>query len=183
MFSDAFELASHLRDLNEEIRQLFITITREDMDNKIKSVFESISRKTDREACLSEDFELTIRNKASQQEQVLSTGERQITSLSFIGALVSYAREKSSSELITDFSGGDFPIVMDSPFGNLSGIHKTNVAQGLPLLASQVIIIVSDEQWNGTVEENLAERVNAVYIMRDGKYEGKDDEYTTFDEY
>lgn len=182
MFSDAFELAGHLRDLNEEIRQLFITITREDMDNKIKTVFESISRKSDREACLSEDFELTIRNKATQQEQILSTGERQITSLSFIGALVSYAREKSSSDLITDFSGGDFPIVMDSPFGNLSGIHKTNVAKGLPLLASQVIVIVSDEQWNGTVEENLAERVNAVYIMRDGEYEGKDDEYTTFDE-
>ncbi len=182
MFSDAFELAGHLRDLNEEIRQLFIAITREDMDSKIKSVFESISRKTDREACLSEDFELTIRNKATQQEQILSTGERQITSLSFIGALVSYAREKSSSDLITDFSGGDFPIVMDSPFGNLSGIHKTNVAKGLPLLASQVIVIVSDEQWNGTVEESLAERVNAVYIMHDGNYEGKDDEYTTFDD-
>lgn len=181
MFSDAFELASYLRDLNDEIRQLFITITREDMDNKIKDVFESISRKSDREACLNEDFELTIRNKTTKQIQVLSTGERQITSLSFIGALVSYAREKTSSDLITDFSGGDFPIVMDSPFGNLSGIHKTNVAKGLPLLASQVIVIVSDEQWNGTVEENLAERVNAIYVMRDGQYEGKDDEYTTFD--
>lgn len=181
MFSDAFELAGHLRDLNEEIRQLFITITREDMDDKIKSVFESISRKSDREACLSVDFELTIRNKATRQIQVLSTGERQITSLAFIGALVSYAREKSSSDLITDFSGGDFPIVMDSPFGNLSGIHKANVAKGLPTLASQIIVIVSDEQWNGTVEENLAERVNAVYVMQDGDYEGKDDEYTAFE--
>lgn len=180
MFSDAFDLASQLRNLNDEIRQLFITITREDMDEKIKSVFESISRKEDREACLSEDFELTIRNKSSHKVQVLSTGERQITSLSFIGALVSYAREKSTSDLITDFSGGDFPIVMDSPFGNLSGIHKANVAKGLPLLASQIIVIVSDEQWQGTVEENLAERVKQVYVMRDGNYEGKDDEYTEF---
>ena len=103
MFSDAFELAGQLRELNEEIRQLFISITREDMDEKIKKVFESISRKNDREACLSEDFELTIRNKDSHQVQVLSTGERQITSLSFIGALVSYAKEKSQSDLITDF--------------------------------------------------------------------------------
>lgn len=180
MFSDAFDLAGQLRNLNDEIRQLFITITREDMDEKIKSVFASISRKNDREACLNEDFELTIRNKETHQIQVLSTGERQITSLSFIGALVSYAREKSSSDLITDFSGGDFPIVMDSPFGNLSGIHKANVAKGLPLLASQVIVIVSDEQWGGTVEENLAERVNQVYTMQDGAHEGKDDEYTTF---
>ena len=182
MFSDAFELAGQLRSLNDEIRQLFISITREEMDDKIKKVFESISRKSDRVACLSEDFELTIRNKASNEIQVLSTGERQITSLSFIGALVSYARDKSSSDLITDFSGGDFPIVMDSPFGNLSGIHKANVAKGLPLLASQVIVIVSDEQWQGTVEENIAERVNNVYIMEDGNYEGKDDEYTIFND-
>ena len=69
---------------------------------------------------------------------------------------------------------------MDSPFGNLSGIHKANVAKGLPLLASQIIVIVSDEQWQGTVEENLAERVKQVYVMRDGNYEGKDDEYTEF---
>lgn len=180
MFSDAFELAGQLRELNEEIRQLFISITREDMDEKIKKVFESISRKNDREACLSEDFELTIRNKDSHQVQVLSTGERQITSLSFIGALVSYAKEKSQSDLITDFSGGDFPIVMDSPFGNLSGIHKANVAKGLPLLASQVIVIVSDEQWAGTVEENMADKVKNVYVMQDGDYEGKDDEFTVF---
>ena len=180
MFSDAFNMAVEVRRLNEEIQQLFIEITREDMDEKIKSVFANISRKEDREACLNENFELTIRNKISQQPQILSTGERQITSLAFIGALVSYAKEKVQSDLITDFSGGDFPIVMDSAFGNLDPTHKANVAKGLPQLASQVIVIISDEQWKGTVEENIAERVHTVYNMRDGEYEGKDDEYTEF---
>lgn len=180
MFSDAFNMAVEVGRLNEEIRQLFIEITREDMDEKIKSVFANISRKDDREACLNEAFELTIRNKISHQPQILSTGERQITSLAFIGALVSYAKEKVQSDLITDFSGGDFPIVMDSAFGNLDPTHKANVAKGLPQLASQVIVIISDEQWRGTVEENIAERVHTVYNMRDGEYEGKDDEYTEF---
>lgn len=180
MFSDAFNMAVEVRKLNEEIRQLFIEITREDMDEKIKSVFANISRKEDREACLNEKFELTIRNRISHQPQILSTGERQITSLAFIGALVSYAKEKTNSDLITDFSGGDFPIVMDSAFGNLDPTHKANVAKGLPQLASQVIVIISDEQWRGTVEENIAERVHSVYDMYDGKYEGNDDEYTEF---
>lgn len=180
MFSDAFNMAVEVGRLNEEIRQLFIEITREDMDEKIKFVFANISRKEDREACLNEKFELTIQNKISHQPQILSTGERQITSLAFIGALVSYAKEKTQSDLITDFSGGDFPIVMDSAFGNLDPTHKANVAKGLPQLASQVIVIISDEQWKGTVEENIAERVYSVYNMYDGKYEGNDDEYTEF---
>ena len=180
MFSDAFNLAVEVGRLNEEIRQLFIEITREDMDEKIKDVFAHISRKEDREACLNENFELTIRNKISHQPQILSTGERQVTSLAFIGALVSYAKEKTESDLITDFSGGDFPIVMDSAFGNLDPTHKANVAKGLPQLATQVIVIISDEQWKGTVEENIAERVYSVYNMRDGEYEGNDDEYTEF---
>jgi len=180
MFSKAFNMAVEVGRLNEEIRQLFIEITREDMDEKIKSVFANISRKEDREACLNEKFELTIRNKISHQPQILSTGERQITSLAFIGALVSYAKEKTNSDLITDFSGGDFPIVMDSAFGNLDPTHKANVAKGLPQLASQVIVIISDEQWKGTVEENIAERVHTVYNMCDGQYAGNDDEYTEF---
>ena len=180
MFSEAFNMAVEVGRLNEEIRQLFIEITREDMDEKIKHVFANISRKEDREACLNENFELAIRNKVSHQPQILSTGERQITSLAFIGALVSYAKEKTQSDLITDFSGGDFPIVMDSAFGNLDPTHKANVAKGLPQLASQVIVIISDEQWRGTVEENIAERVHTVYNMHDGNYEGNDDEYTEF---
>ena len=180
MYSEAFDMAVEVGQLNEEIRQLFIEITREEMDAKIKELFANISRKEDREACLSKDFELSIRNKVSQKPQILSTGERQITSLAFIGALVSYAKEKMHSDLITDFSGGDFPIVMDSAFGNLDPTHKANVAKGLPQLASQVIVIISDEQWRGTVEENLAERVKTVYNMRDGEYEGSDDEYTEF---
>ena len=173
-------MAVEVGRLNEEIRQLFIEITREDMDEKIKHVFANISRKEDREACLNENFELAIRNKVSHQPQILSTGERQITSLAFIGALVSYAKEKTQSDLITDFSGGDFPIVMDSAFGNLDPTHKANVSKGLPQLASQVIVIISDEQWRGTVEENIAERVHTVYNMHDGNYEGNDDEYTEF---
>ncbi|MCM1232545.1 MAG: AAA family ATPase [Ruminococcus flavefaciens] len=180
-FEQAFEIATELGRLNKEIRKLFIDITREDMDAKIKNVFASISRKDDREAVLTDNFELVVQNKITHQPQILSTGERQITSLAFIGALVAYAKEKNKSNLITDFSGGDFPIVMDSAFGNLGSVHKANIALGLPKLASQVIVMVSDEQWQGTVEENIAERVWRVYNMKDGEYDGKDDEYTKFE--
>ena len=77
------------------------------------------------------------------------------------------------SKLLSDFGGGDFPIVMDSPFGNLSAGHKQNVAREIGNLASQVIVIVSDEQWSSTVERNIMPRVNMIYLMSDGDIENQ----------
>ena len=85
-----------------------------------------------------------------------------------------------NSKLITDFAGGDFPIVMDSPFGNLDGEHKAHTAAGLPNLASQIVAIISDEQWKGTVSDNMYNKVKYIYEMYDGEHDGRDDEYTFF---
>jgi DNA sulfur modification protein DndD len=72
---------------------------------------------------------------------------------------------------MSDFSGGDFPVVMDSPFGNLSAGHKGNVAREIGNLATQVIIIVSDEQWSPVVVENIQPKLGALYKMEDGSDE------------
>ena len=181
-YATCFKMASELNQLNDEVRDFFVKNTRVDMDKKIKEVFGNISRKDDREPELTEGFQLVILNKISKKQQILSQGERQITSLSFIGALVSYAREKAKGKLLTDFDGGDFPIVMDSPFGNLDHIHKANVASGISSLATQVIIIVSEEQWSGTVANNISNRVGKMYEMSDGIGNGLDDEYTEIQE-
>jgi DNA sulfur modification protein DndD len=126
-----------------------------------------------RYARLTDDFVLEITNDLENQEdsRILSTGEGQIASLAFIGSIVSYAREKMQDKLMSDFSGGDFPVVMDSPFGNLSTGHKGNVAREIGNLASQVIIIVSDEQWSSIVEENIKPKLGVLYKMADGSDE------------
>ena len=94
--------------------------------------------------------------------------------------MVSYAKDKFNMGLMSDFSGGDYPIVMDSPFGNLDPTHKENVAKGIPALASQVIVIVSDAQWNGIVAESMKDKVGAVYEMTDGYTTVADSEFTEF---
>ena len=160
-----------LIDLNDEIKSSFVEMTRTELDAKIKEVFAKITRKDYRIPVLTKDFELKIVSnlKGEQQDksEVLSTGESQITSLSFIGSLVEYAREKSKQEFLSDFSGGDYPIVMDSPFGNLDELHTCNVAANIGQLASQVIIIVSDKQWNKDVEDNIKHQVGKMYKMND----------------
>lgn len=167
-----YTLADDLGKLNTEIRTFFIEATRRNLNNKINDVFGSLATKDYRKPLLSESFELGIVNKLDSEEKpvILSTGERQITSLSFIGSLVSYAREKESINILSDFGGGDFPIVMDSPFGNLDKDHTANVASGIGELASQVIIIVSSKQWSNEVAENIYYRVGKMYILKDGDF-------------
>ena len=169
--------------LNNEIKDYFVEATRMELDKKIKEVFAKISRKDYRTPVLTKDFELKIVNnindKLSKRSEVLSTGEGQITSLSFIGSLVEYAREKTKEEILSDFSGGDFPLVMDSPFGNLDETHTANVAANIGLLASQVIIIVSDKQWRKEVEDNMKSKVGKMYKIYDENDKNKKVSETT----
>jgi len=164
-----------LGQLNQEMRTYFMDTTRSNLDERIREVFDSMKEKSYRFARLTDDFVLEITNDLADEDdrRVLSTGEGQIASLAFIASLVSYAKEKMHSKLLSDFGGGDFPIVMDSPFGNLSAGHKQNVAREIGNLASQVIVVVSDEQWSSTVERNIIPRVNMIYQMSDGSIENQ----------
>jgi len=178
IYRKCFDLSNDLKSLNSEIREYFVLTTQEDMDRKLKEVFGNIASKKEREPFLTENFELKIVNRETGRLQLLSTGERQITSLSFIGALVSYARSKPGMQLISDFSGGDYPIVMDSPFGNLDLKHRSSTAEGLPTLASQVVAIVSEGQWKGDVEAHMYKRTGRIYLMQEGRSNSPDGEFT-----
>ncbi|MBZ4662716.1 MAG: uncharacterized protein JG776_398 [Caloramator sp.] len=163
------EVVQKIGQLNKEIQELFILTTRQNLDKKIKEVFAQMTRKDYRKPILTENFELKIVSelKNNNESEVLSTGEGQVASLAFIGALISYSKEKMNSSIISDFAGGDFPIVMDSPFGYLDYVHTANVAANIGKLASQVIIIVSDKQWSKEVEENIIDQVGKMYKMID----------------
>ena len=169
-----------LINLNTDFKNLFTKIVREDIDSKIKDVFSKITSKDYRIPVLNEKFELKIISElnGNKKEVELSTGEGQITSLSFIGALVSYAKENQNDQTFSNLCGNEYPIVMDSPFGNLDKIHTENVASNIGYLASQVIIIVSEKQWKGNVEENIQHQVSHKYFMKDGIIEANGGEYT-----
>ena len=174
-----------LKALNNEVNQNFKEEIRIDLDQRIKAIFKSISHKDYREPELTEDLFLKIVNNfnVNQEDEILSTGENQIASLSFIGALVSYSKDKSDSKLSSSFMGGDFPIVMDSPFGNLDGVHSAHVAEGIADLSSQVIIIVSDKQWSQEVSDNMFDRVGKMYEIKEGvDFEIENGEYSVIEE-
>lgn len=153
------ELDTAFSDLKNKVRRL--------ANEKIQATFNEIASK-DMEAEITEEFELRIWQDVGgdRVEVDKSTGERQIASLAFIGSLVEIARERY--EMDTDaeyFTGGIYPLVMDSPFGALDKSHRRQVGRIIPDLASQVVVFATDSQWEGPVEEEMDPKVGEQYWL------------------
>lgn len=152
--------------LFQQVLDLRTHDVREQLDAKIREVYSAITFKPYRPE-LGEDFRLTLRDADGVLPVAKSTGENQILSLSFVGALAAMARqghEETSASLFTT-SGGIFPIVMDAPFGTLDETPRREVARGLPQLAPQVVIFVSKAQGLGAAEEELRPRVGRSWVI------------------
>lgn len=146
------------------------------LDQRIRAVYQKISYKPYRPE-LTNDFHLVLRKGLRHEDEELSitvaqsTGENQILSLAFIGSVVDYARERhhaaqeDPAKEGLGFSGGVFPIVMDSPFGTLDDNYKTTLAEGLPKLADQVVLFVSKSQGLGPVYEAIRGRAGRTYVI------------------
>ncbi|EFG78010.1 putative DNA sulfur modification protein DndD [Mycobacterium parascrofulaceum ATCC BAA-614] len=143
--------------------------TRSDLDEKIKSIYQQISFKPYTPE-VSPTFQLNLMHIATQEPVAKSTGENQILSLSFVGALASIARDryeetKGAISAQTEVRGGIFPIVMDAAFGSLDLNYRREVALGLPGLAEQVVVIVSKSGGDGAYE-HLKDRVGRSYVIQ-----------------
>ncbi|MBW4518618.1 MAG: hypothetical protein KME16_02650 [Scytolyngbya sp. HA4215-MV1] len=94
-----------------------------------------------------------------------STGENQILSLSFIGSAIDRVRQWSKAGLVMEPDSSTFPVVMDSPFGNLDEIYRRQVARLVPLLANQLVVMASQTQWRGEVEQEMQSRIGREYVL------------------
>lgn len=125
---------------------------------------------------LSPDYSLRIRKRVPGREEgeevaeidvALSTGQRQVTSLVFIASLLALARRRSEiPTILKGLSGNEYPLVTDSPFGQLS-IFRSGVAKWIPNLAPQVVLLVSPKQFDGDVADSLREtgRIGKRYYL------------------
>jgi DNA sulfur modification protein DndD len=183
--SDQEELAARAQrrvDAVEECTRLLQQILdaeTEDLRPILNDEIDTHFRKIiDREywAELSADYSLRIRKRVPGREEgeevaeidvALSTGQRQVTSLVFIASLLSLARRRSEiPTILRGLSGNEYPLVTDSPFGQLS-IFRSGVAKWVPNLAPQVVLLVSPKQFDGDVAEALQEtgRIGKRYYL------------------
>ena len=172
----AASLAQHRLQAVTETVALIDTIlerqvqeVREYLSREIDTAFQQMCRK-DYWAELTEDYTLRVRKRvrvgdAEARNVSKSTGENQITSLAFIGSLVKVAQERAQSKNSFVLGGGTFPVVMDSPFGSLDNEYRHGIAEWLPTVAPQVVVLVTGSQWQGVVDEALAPKVGREYLM------------------
>ena len=155
----------------KQILELRTQAVRAELDEKIKSTYRSIAIK-DYEPELTEEFVLELwqgGQTEAKSRAPMSTGENQILSLSFVGALAAIARDRTNDPKkdsgLLDSMGGVFPIVMDAAFGSLDNNYRRDVAKALPKLAPQIIVLVSKAQGEGPVADEIAPHVGATYVM------------------
>ncbi|BAQ65514.1 ATP-binding protein [Geminocystis sp. NIES-3709] len=136
------------------------------LEKKVQEIFNSISF-TPYQPRLSENYELNLIENTSgiALSVAASTGENQILSLSFIGAIIEMVREWSKQSSLVGLDSSKFPIIMDSPFGSLDEIYRRQVARCIPKLANQLVVLVTKTQWRNEVETEMNPYINKQYIL------------------
>ena len=136
------------------------------LEKRVQEIFSQISF-TPYIPRISEKYELTLVENTSGLEMPVaaSTGENQILSLSFISSIIDRVRDWSQKKMLMVADSSTFPIVMDSPFGSLDEIYRKHIAQIIPQLANQLIVLVTKTQWRGEVEDEMSCRVGKEYVL------------------
>jgi DNA sulfur modification protein DndD len=140
------------------------------LQERVSKVYKKMLRK-DFSITVDDKFELFVNKRDTSDPVPLSQGEQQITSLAFVGALIEIAQELYKRSLDSQgirqigFEGGYYPMVMDSPFGQLDLDHRRRVAESLPLLSKQIIVMVAGSQWRDATFEGMKNYIGREYEL------------------
>jgi DNA sulfur modification protein DndD len=137
-----------------------------DLEQRVQQIFQTISV-TPYLPKITEKYELMLVENTRGVETTVaaSTGENQILSLSFIGGIIDRVRTWSEQKLLAVPESNTFPIVMDSPFGSLDRISRRQIAQILPQLANQLVVLVTKTQWRDEVETQMQPKIGRQYLL------------------
>ena len=135
---------------------------RETIAREIDAIVQSVMRK-DVEIGLDKNYQLKM--LVDGDDVAKSTGENQLLGLAFTAAIAKYAKDRLNSEDDILLPGTVAPLVVDSPFGHLDPTYKMSVAEFLPRLASQVILLVSTSQASAQVMKQLKRYIGSEYVL------------------
>jgi DNA sulfur modification protein DndD len=140
---------------------------RRDISETLNRIWNDVSIKS-YTAALDREYRLRLTKSVGDEDQPVrgaSTGEKQVLSLAFVSSLVEKAKQAADDSGSGLFTGGMYPLVMDSPFGSLEVEYRREVASWVPKLAPQIVIIASETQWRNEVEEEVTPRIGREWIL------------------
>jgi DNA sulfur modification protein DndD len=83
----------------------------------------------------------------------------------FIGSIIERVRQWSQKHSLIGLDSSSFPIVMDSPFGTLDEHYRRQIARLIPMLADQLVVLVTKTQWRGEVESEMEPYIGREYVL------------------
>lgn len=138
-------------------------LARSAIENQIDEIVQKFMRKA-ANIKLDRQYQLRLYDETGS-EVAKSTGENQLLGLAFTGAIANYAKERESRADDILLPGTVAPLVVDSPFGHLDPTYRRGVAEFLPDLASQVILLVSTSQASDVVMATLEAKIGHEYVL------------------
>lgn len=147
---------------NERMRDLKVRV-HHDLQLRVNEIFSQVAHKGTKKIEINpETYDYIIYDEQTKL-QSLSEGEKVITSLSFIAAIISVAKQvaKKGEESVNS----EMPLVLDAPFAKLDSIHLNKIAPVLPGIADQVILFTVDQQFKTQAEEVLKDKIGVQYVL------------------
>ena len=113
---------------------------------------------------MTDDYVITLVNDEGM-EIPKSSGENQLLGLAFTAALVKFAKVRQRATCYWLLPGTIAPLVLDSPFGQLDDAYQTTIAEKIPQMARQVVLLLSRSQGSQEVLRVLQEHVGAEFLL------------------
>ena len=145
-----------------ELLASYEEVARRKIQSEVNAILDDVAHK-DYHCRIRENYmlELVLNERATPK----SGGENQLLSLAFIAALVKFAASRIHDENSILKPGTSAPLVLDAPLGQLDPAYQVAVAEFLPKLADQVVLLVSGSQGVEKVLESLRPYVTAEYVL------------------
>ncbi len=162
-----YEAVAEAANTLKELNKILIEKVKVNVSDEINNILHEVTNGYIK-AEVTDRFELkTFRMDNGQFIPIAkSTGQNQVTSLAFISSLAKIAKDTYNSPNASSFMrGGEFPLVMDSPFGSLDENYGPKIAEVIPQLTSQVIVIASEKQLSGDVENFLRPYIGKEHVL------------------
>lgn len=144
------------RERVQEIKQSMMADVRQDIEDSLDEYYNELTWKSKTyDLTVESDFTIRIEGPDGPwQVGRLSAGERQLLALSFISAM-------------TEVSGFDAPVLIDTPLGRIDQEHRAAIADKLPeyLADHQVTFLFTNSEYDETVSNKLEPHLANTYTL------------------
>ena len=154
------DVAREVETFFEQARQLRERIMRDRLVKEVNCLYQGVIIKPYK-VKIGADFNLDVEDESLHSTGV-STAERAILSMSFVGALSNLA-EIGPDDAQASVQREHYAVLLDAPFSNIDVLYDESLGNTLTTLSSQVIVFISP-RWAPIIDQ-VQDHVSGAYCL------------------